>query len=118
MDSVKNTGILQRKFGAMLTSRLLGVLAKLDYPAATDPMNNKLIHEAAENARAGSDKAFTVVADIIKAVSTFAGVVTQAEYLRRSLNRDNADLFVIGLIANFVKSAQWLFYGGVYCVRI
>lgn len=97
----------------MLTSRLLGVMSKLDYPSATDSKNNKLIQETARKSRAGSDRAFKVIYDIIKVFSTFTGVVTQIEYLRRSsLNRNNIDLFFIGLIANFVKSAQWLFLGG------
>lgn len=111
-NSAKNTGIIERKFAAMLTSRLLGVMAKLDYPAATDPMNNKMMSEASRTVQAGSDRAFTVVADVIKVFTSLAGVITQTEYLRRSLTKDNVDLFVIGLIANFVKSAQWLFLGG------
>ena len=110
--SARNTGILERKFGAMLTSRLLGVMAQLDYPAATDPKNDKLISEAARTVKTGSDRAFNVVADMIKVFTTLAGVITQTEYLRRSLTKENADLFVIGLVANFVKSAQWLFLGG------
>lgn len=96
----------------MLTSRLLGVMSQLDYPAATDPMNNKLMQDASRTVQAGSDRAFNVVADIIKVFTRLAGVITQTEYLRRSLTRDNADLFVIGLVANFVKSAEWLFLGG------
>lgn len=88
------------------------MLAKLDYPAAIDPMNNKLVTQAARTAQTGSDRAFKVVADMIKTFTTLAGVISQAEYLKRSLTKDNADLFVIGLIANFVKSAQWLFLGG------
>lgn len=98
----------------MLTSRLLGVMAKLDYPAATDSMNSKLIQEAARNAKGGSDKAFNVISDIIKTISTFIGVITQIEYLRRSINRNNFDLFLIGLIGNFVSTANWLFLGGKY----
>lgn len=96
----------------MLTSRLLGVMAGLDYPAATDPMNNKLIQDAARTVQAGSDKAFNVVADVIKVFTSLSGVMTQAEYLRRNLTRDNIDMFAIGLVANFVKSAEWLFLGG------
>lgn len=96
----------------MLTSRLLGVMSNLDYPAATDPLNNKLIQDASRTVQAGSDRAFSVVSDIIKLFTTFTGVFSQAEYLRRCLTRDNIDIFVIGLVANFVKSAEWLFLGG------
>lgn len=112
--SAKNTGILERKFGAMLTSRLLGVMANLDYPAATDPINNKLIQEASRSVQSGTDRAFTVVSDVIKVFTSFAGVITQAEFLRRSLTRDNVDMFAIGLVANFVKSAAWLLQGGKF----
>jgi hypothetical protein len=85
----------------------------LDWPAASDPLNNKIISNASRDIeQAGSDKAFKVIADIFKVVSTFAGVITQTWYLKRNVTRHNVDLFIIGLVANFVDSADWLFQGG------
>lgn len=96
----------------MIVSRLLKTIAVLDWPAWSDPANNRLIYEAATMAEGSSSQAFKNMTDIIRVFTLFAGAATQMTFLRRALTSENGDLFAIGLFANVLHSVNWLVQGG------
>lgn len=97
----------------MINSQLLEAVSRLDWLAATDPENTKLLLEASLTVQAGSDQAFKVVGDIVKVFTSLMGACTQAWLLKRTVTRHNVDLIVISFIASFVHTAEWLFRGGM-----
>lgn len=58
--SARNAGVMERYFEAMVHTRLLNTIARLDYTAANSPENIKLLGEAASTIEVGASTAFCV----------------------------------------------------------
>lgn len=120
LRSARNAGILERYFESMVTSRLLKAYSALDYQAVTSSETNRIFMTAARTINSSNDQAFTIISDVVKCFTSALEMVTQGLMLRQTLTRRNVDLIGISVVANFVRSAEWLFRGGelAFCPNV
>lgn len=97
----------------MIVSRILKTMAILDWPARSNPYNNRLINDAANMAQGSSSQAFKILTDIVRVFTITAGTITQMAFLKRALTSENGDLFAIGLFTNLLSTGNWLLQGGI-----